>query len=330
MVKVQSKETAQKYVSDNFKEDEGKFEIEEEDVQFLVKDWELPIGSKVKPYQPINICDVVKEVAPLPKIEKTCKENVGHGTLACFAKRKKKDNECFALTAQHILSMKNYEKKQRRYIFSEVSKQGEEREQCRNTIMLSTRSSGLLDVEYICRKDIYLDIAMMQLSKSLVYEHQIQIAEKLHVEMVHKDEKVFKIGTTTGQTTGTVTKVWTHIRNEFSNKFGLVFCVKSDSKETPFARPGDSGSLVYSMRGGKKCALGIIARGPTDKKGSLDGEFYCVHLEFCMKAIRKKLGKKLELELYDEAMSEKSSTSGVSLLSHEDVYEHCTYQNNSA
>ena len=323
VVKLQSKEKAQKYISDNFKENELIFNIEEGDIQFLVKDWELKKGAKVQPYQNINICEVVQEGTPLPRIEKICKENYGYGTLGCFAKNE--EGQPFAITAQHVLSIENRETNKNRYIFSEVTKQ-EQGVQSEHTIMLSICSSGLLNVECIREKDIYLDIAMMKLSDSLIEEHGVQIKEELHVAHVRRGVKVYKFGTETGETAGTVSKVWYLLNNEFSEgiRFGKVFTVKGDGRE-PFAEGGDSGCLIYTWKRGNKCALGILSKCIKDSNGSLlNGTFFCVHLKYCMEAL-KGLGS--TLTLYDGATGV-TSTNGTNLLSHRDVYEHhkCPYK----
>ena len=301
------------------------FEVKEGHARFLVKDWKLLKGSKVKPYQPINICKVVEELAPLPKIEKTCEDNYGYGTLGCFAKNK--TGEPFAITAQHVLCKINLEKNKNRYIFSEVLKQeqGEQNEECKHTVMLSTCSSGLLKVKCIRQKDILLDIAMMKLSESLINEHKVQITEKLDVARVKINEKVFKIGAETGKTTGTVTKASARLYNEFLEdiKVGEVFCVEGDASDSPFAKCGDSGSLVYTMRGDKKYAIGIVSTAILLAESSQTEMCCCVHLYYCMEAL-KTLGSKLIL--YDEATSENVATNGVSLLSHTDVrHDQCPY-----
>ena len=323
VVKLQSKEKAQKYVSNKFRGSGTVFDIKEGHVQFLVKDWELLQGAKVKPYQNINVCKVMQEGTPLSRIEKICEENYGYGTLGCFARDKV--GQPFALTAQHVLCEEDREKNQKRYIFSEVSKKAQGNES-KHTIMLSTCSSGLHTVKCIREKDIYLDIAILRLSKSLMNEHKVQITEKLNVAQVKQGETVFKIGAVTGKTTGTVTKAWLQLYNENSDsRYGNVFCVKGDGRNKAFAEDGDSGSLVYSLRGGKKYALGILSKALRDPEGSFrNGIFYCVHLKYCIEAL-KSLGNKLKL--YDEATPAENSTNGVTLLSHRDVYEHykCPY-----
>lgn len=61
--------------------------------------------------------------------------------------------------------------------------------------------------------------------------------------------KVFKVGVQTGLTEGTV---------KFVDK--NILMVQGDN-ETVFAKPGDSGSLVFIKHEGRNIVVGMVARG---------------------------------------------------------------------
>ena len=302
-------EKAKKYVSANFKENTHIINIEGKHVKFLGKeDWKPMNGSKVKLYQNMKLCKIAQQRSPLAKIEKICEENYGHGTLACFAKSE--TGQHFAITAQHVLQKASIENREKRYIFSEVSKQegATEHKSSTDTIMLSTCTSGLLNVDNFARRPFYLDIALMELSSSLVNEHKVLFTKELQIRSVNKDEEVFKIGVKTGKTTGKVEVLQIYRKNEWSEnrKKGLVFGVKGVSTTKPFAKPGDSGSLIYCIREGTKYALGILSQAEPDSSGGLQNAmFYCTYLNYGIKALKKFGG---DLTLYDDPSVEKSAT----------------------
>ena len=303
------REKAEEYVSANFKENIRIIIIEERQVKFLGKeDWKLLNGSKVKPFQNIKLCEIAQQQSPLAKIEKICEENHGHGTLACFAKSE--TGQHFAITAQHVLQKVSTENGEKRYIFSEVSKQEGEKEHrsSKDTIMLSTCSSGLLNVDKFEQHHYYLDIALMELSSSLASEHKVLFTKELEMRSVKRGEEVFKTGVETGRTTGKVEVPQIYLKNEWSekNKKGLVFGVKGVSATKPFAKSGDSGSLIYCIRKGTKYARGILSQAEPDSSGGLQNAmFYCTYLDSGIKALKKFGG---DLTLYDDPSVEKSAT----------------------
>ena len=309
-MKPECREKAEEYVSVNFKENIRIIIIEERQVKFLGKeDWKLLNGSKVKPFQNIKLSEIAQQQSPLAKIEKICEENYGHGTLACFAKSE--TGQHFAITAQHVLQKASTENGEKRYIFSEVSKQEGETEyrSSKDTIMLSTCSSGLLNVDNFQKRPFYLDIALMELSSSLANQHKVLFTKELQMRSVKKDEKVFKIGVETGKTTGKVEVLQIYRKNEWSEnrKKGLVFGVKGVSTTKPFAKRGDSGSLIYCIREGTKYALGILSEAEPDSSGGLQNAmFYCTYLDYGIKALKRKFGG--NLTLYNDPSVEKSAT----------------------
>ena len=115
--------------------------------------------------------------------------------------------------------------------------------------MLSTCTSGLLNVDDFEKRPYYLDIALMELSSSLGNEHTVLFTNELQMRSVKKDEEVFKIGVETGRTTGKVEVLQVYRKNQWSQnrKKGLVFGVKGVSRKKPFAKCGDSGSLILHM-----------------------------------------------------------------------------------
>ena len=265
------------------------------------------------------MCEITACEEPLSMIESVCYDNFGSGTLGCFAKDEK-GQKYYAITAQHVLSTAWEEKKEERYIFSNILNASRLDMPCQ-TVILSTESSGLQTVKLLGNRDkklYYLDIAMMAISDSF---DSVTCTEELKIcNNIMKDEEVFKSGVETGETKGKFV-TWAIVPHPLSEKEepGCAFLVKSADEERPFAKPGDSGSLVYTKRDGKTHALGILAESTTD-----DTIYVCTYITEGIQALNEQFD--VNLQLYDGLSY---NTSGENtFISHNVINKkHCTCNN---
>ena len=324
-LKPGSRKIVDHHLSTNFKQYEDTIDIEETCIEQLCNDiWELKVGSTVEPVQFIDICRILQEPALNPQ---EIIQQRRSGTLGCFA-NDKKTQKYFAITAQHIFSNAPLERDKVRYIFSKVSKSRDQNMQLEETAMLSTQSSGLQRVQRVEDKSYSLDISMMPLSKSLNNVGTVRDTGEMHIENnIAGGTEVFKEGITTGKTRGEVVSgnvlcVYPRLGSEES---GVVFFVKSVDSETPFAKPGDSGSLVYMEKDGRKHALGILAAvSKPISSVEVNNEYICISMLHGIKAVNESF--RVDLKLYSGLSFSKMP--GKTFYSHDDVQDsHCRCNN---